>query len=64
VYPAGLKVGRGPDAGPDPETPSGRDPGLHRGRLRRGVYIGQAGGEHGGFFDFYSTAELPRLREG
>ena len=28
------------------------------------VYIGQAGGEHEGFFDFYSSAVLPRLREG
>ena len=28
------------------------------------VYIGQAGGEHQRFFDFYPSAVLPRLREG
>jgi hypothetical protein len=28
------------------------------------VYIGQAGGEHEGFFEFYADAVLPRLREG
>jgi hypothetical protein len=28
------------------------------------VYIGQAGGEHDGFFEFYANTVLPRLREG
>jgi hypothetical protein len=28
------------------------------------VYIGQVGGEHEGFFEFYADAVLPRLREG
>jgi hypothetical protein len=28
------------------------------------VYIGQAGGEHEGFFDSYANAVPPRLREG
>jgi alkanesulfonate monooxygenase SsuD/methylene tetrahydromethanopterin reductase-like flavin-dependent oxidoreductase (luciferase family) len=28
------------------------------------VYIGQVGGEHEGFFEFYVDAVLPRLREG
>jgi hypothetical protein len=28
------------------------------------VYIGPAGGEHDGFFDFYASTVLPRLREG
>jgi len=28
------------------------------------VYIGRAGGEHDGFFDFYANTVLPRLREG
>ena len=26
-------------------------------------YIGQVGGEHEGFFEFYADAVLPRLRE-
>ena len=28
------------------------------------VYIGQAGGEHDEFFEFYANTVLPRLREG
>jgi hypothetical protein len=28
------------------------------------VYIGQAGGEHDGFFEFYANTVLSRLREG
>jgi alkanesulfonate monooxygenase SsuD/methylene tetrahydromethanopterin reductase-like flavin-dependent oxidoreductase (luciferase family) len=28
------------------------------------VYIGQVGGEHEGFFEFYANTVLPRLRDG
>jgi hypothetical protein len=28
------------------------------------VYVGQVGGEAEGFFEFYATQVLPRLREG
>jgi hypothetical protein len=28
------------------------------------VYVGQVGGEIEGFFEFYATQVLPRLREG
>ena len=31
---------------------------------RAEVYIGQVGGEHDGFFEFYANTVLPRLREG
>ena len=54
----GLKVGWGPDAGRARKTLR-----LHRAGFDE-VYIGQVGGEHEGFFDFYSSAVLPRLREG
>ena len=52
-------------------APAGPDPGVHlagiRGYVEAGfdeVYIGPAGGEHDGFFEFYANAVLPRLREG
>jgi len=52
-------------------APAGPDPGVHlagiRGDVEAGfgeVYIGQAGGEHDGFFEFYANTVLPRLREG
>jgi hypothetical protein len=51
-------------------APAGPDPEVHlagiRGYVEAGfdeVYIGQVGGEHDGFFDFYANTVLPRLRE-
>jgi G6PDH family F420-dependent oxidoreductase len=51
-------------------APAGPDAEVHLSGIRAyteagfdEVYIGQVGGEHEGFFDFYATAVLPRLRE-
>ena len=51
-------------------APAGPDPDVHlsgiRGYLDAGfdeVYIGQVGGEHEGFFEFYANTVLPRLRD-
>jgi G6PDH family F420-dependent oxidoreductase len=52
------------------KAPAGPDPEVHlagiRGYVEAGfdeVYIGQVGGEHDGFFEFYANTVLPRLRE-
>jgi G6PDH family F420-dependent oxidoreductase len=52
-------------------APAGPDPEVHlagiRGYVEAGfdqVYIGQVGGEHDAFFEFYANTVLPRLREG
>ena len=52
-------------------APAGPDPAAHLAGVRAyveagfdEVYIGQVGGEHEGFFEFYSGVVLPRLREG
>ena len=52
-------------------APCGPDPDVHTGAVRAypdagfdEVYIGQVGGEAEGFFEFYATQVLPRLREG
>ena len=52
-------------------APAGPDPAPHLAGVRAyveagfdEVYIGQVGGEHEGFFEFYSGVVLPRLREG
>jgi G6PDH family F420-dependent oxidoreductase len=52
-------------------APAGPDPDVHLagigGYVEAGfdeVYIGQVGGEHDGFFEFYANTVLPRLREG
>jgi G6PDH family F420-dependent oxidoreductase len=52
-------------------APAGPDPEVHLAGIRAyveagfdEVYIGQVGGEHDGFFDFYANTVLPRLREG
>jgi G6PDH family F420-dependent oxidoreductase len=52
-------------------APCGPDPQVHaeavRAYTRAGfdeVYVGQVGGEAEGFFEFYATQVLPRLREG
>ncbi len=52
-------------------APCGPDPDVHTGAVRAytgagfdEVYIGQVGGEVEGFFEFYATQVLPRLREG
>ena len=52
-------------------APAGPDPAAHLAGIRAyveagfdEVYIGQVGGEHVGFFEFYADAVLPRLREG
>jgi G6PDH family F420-dependent oxidoreductase len=52
-------------------APAGPDPAAHLAGIRAyvgagfdEVYIGQVGGEHEGFFEFYADAVLPRLREG
>jgi G6PDH family F420-dependent oxidoreductase len=52
-------------------APCGPDPAVHiegiRAYTQAGfdeVYIGQVGGDHDGFFDFYAGHVLPRLREG
>jgi G6PDH family F420-dependent oxidoreductase len=53
------------------KAPAGPDPAAHLAGIRAyieagfdEVYIGQVGGEHEGFFEFYADAVLPRLREG
>jgi hypothetical protein len=50
--------------------PCGTDPDVHTGAVRAypeagfdEVYVGQVGGEAEGFFEFYATQVLPRLRE-
>jgi len=55
----------------NPVDPAVSDPEVHlagiRGYVEAGfdeVYIGQVGGEHDGFFEFYANTVLPRLREG
>lgn len=52
-------------------SPCGPDPQAHVSAIREyagagfdEIYIGQAGGDHEGFFDFYAREVLPRLREG
>jgi G6PDH family F420-dependent oxidoreductase len=52
-------------------APCGPDPAVHIEGIRAyteagfdEVYIGQVGGDHDGFFDFYAGHVLPRLREG
>jgi G6PDH family F420-dependent oxidoreductase len=52
-------------------APCGPDPDAHVRAVRAytdagfdEVYIGQVGGEHEGFFEFYAGQILPRLREG
>jgi G6PDH family F420-dependent oxidoreductase len=52
-------------------APCGPDPDVHAAAVRAyteagfdEVYIGQVGGEVEGFFEFYATQLLPRLREG
>ena len=52
-------------------APCGPDPAAHVAGIRAyteagfdEVYIGQVGGEAEGFFEFYATQVLPRLREG
>ena len=52
-------------------APAGPDPAAHLAGIRAyveagfdEVYIGQVGGEHEGFFEFYADAVLARLREG
>jgi G6PDH family F420-dependent oxidoreductase len=52
-------------------APCGPDPEAHIGAVRAytgagfdEVYIGQVGGQHEGFFEFYAGQVLPRLREG
>jgi G6PDH family F420-dependent oxidoreductase len=52
-------------------APAGPDPAVHLAGIRAyveagfdEVYVGQVGGEHEGFFEFYADAVLPRLREG
>jgi G6PDH family F420-dependent oxidoreductase len=51
-------------------APAGPDPGVHLSGISAyvdagfdEVYIGQVGGEHDGFFEFYANTVLPRLRE-
>jgi G6PDH family F420-dependent oxidoreductase len=52
-------------------APCGPDPDVHLKGVRAyadagfdEVYIGQVGGDHEGFFEFYAGQVLPRLREG
>lgn len=52
-------------------APCGPDPDVHLSAIRAypdagfdEVYIGQVGGNLGGFFDFYAKQALPQLREG
>jgi G6PDH family F420-dependent oxidoreductase len=51
-------------------APCGPDPQVHLAGIRAytdagfdEVYVGQVGPDHGGFFDFYASTVLPRLRE-
>jgi G6PDH family F420-dependent oxidoreductase len=51
-------------------APCGPDPSVHLGGIREyvragfdEVYIGQVGGDHEGFFEFYGQQVLPHLRE-
>ena len=55
----------------DITAPCGPDPDVHIEGIRAytgagfdEVYVGQAGGEQDGFFEFYAEQVLPRLREG
>jgi hypothetical protein len=55
----------------DITAPCGPDPDVHIKGIRAytdagfdEVYIGQAGSEQDGFFEFYAEQVLPRLREG
>jgi hypothetical protein len=53
------------------DAPCGPDPDDHVRGIRAytdagfdEVYIGQVGGDHEGFFEFYASQVLPRLRDG